>query len=207
MIWIKTLFITLIAALWYGGEEHVRVEELNYVSDGDQHVIVKLNQHGTDDRINLIVDGSDNEFLLDHMITGDVETHQLADGQELRIEKLDSGYRLELDGEDFHIGTASSHRIAIHEIAEHHQPTIRISGMGELDEVQKQAIIQSIRNLGIEREVRFVEASSEPFIWVDGDGSSGHRQVEIIGNNFVFDGDDQEGARVIVIDRKKQEIH
>jgi hypothetical protein len=80
-----------------------------------------------------------------------------------------------------------------------------VSGLGELDDFQKQAIIDGFRAAGIEKEIRFAPGGPTAFTFVtSGEGDvDGEGEIKI--DIEALDGAGGDGQHVILIEKKTVE--
>ncbi len=78
--------------------------------------------------------------------------------------------------------------------------TVFISGLGDLDESRRQAIVDALRGAGVDKEIRFAPSGPHGFRFLSGEGAGEGQSVEVNVEKSVTGGDG-DGHKVIIIEK------
>lgn len=153
---LSVLISAFLAAAWDGGESTLRDARVMLSAfDSDEAIDIGDMEIGetryltTDSGKEVIVTREEDGFLLE------------VDGKEFRFDSINGNdVRLILGpqgepGEDVDVMTWSGSNHIFLGRPEHLDDTVHISGLGDLDEYQREEIIDALRSVGVDKEIRF----------------------------------------------------
>ena len=229
MFFLKTMAgLTGLAVLAFGGSQIHETKKVVALNNGSEHnITVDYVADGDERQMTLNLNGEALTPDLEGMEVGDIRTLTTSGGTEVTIERKDEhryllhGGEGEIniiigghdDGHGEHVWVHGDEMV--HEIGDEMvfvtgaaSDSVTISGLSDLDEDQKQRIIDALRAAGIDKDVQFMDTKIQMHqvhgdgahhVWVDADGET-HTGLK----NFKFvtgqnGGDDGE---VIIIKQK-----
>ncbi|MCB1041780.1 MAG: hypothetical protein KDC35_02510 [Acidobacteria bacterium] len=166
MMWMKMAALSVCAAAWVlgGGTQ----QEVHVIKKADRQTAVFVTSDDSDTEMMVNIDGLKDKFDLSSMEEGDVNTYTLSNGETIEISKVNGAFQLVHNGETIEIH--NDHGLSKNMFVMggfNHGSAIRISGLSDLDQAQKDAIIDAIRAQGIDKEVVFEQSGS--FVWIEDD--------------------------------------
>ena len=230
MFLMKTILgVTGLAVLAFSGGQVHQSQKVVQLHGGDHHNIsVDFTADENGHLMTLDINGETLTPDLEGMEIGDTRTFTTSEGSEITVERKDE-HSYELNGGDGdiniivggHEGGPGEH-VWISADGEVHgefdgdmifiggeaSNTVTISGLSDLGEDQKQAIIDAIRAAGVEKDVQFSDANIRLHHGAPGtlqeiliDGADIHSPH---GNHFKFKTGDHDGDVIIVKELKKK---
>ncbi len=185
MIYVNLIFATLISFAMAMGDNHQNIRVVSH-----DNFVVEMQQKGDDSELIVHQDGDEWILNVSHMQDGDVESHRLASGEDIVIEKHSSNWQLTIGDTEIDLVEPDLHRkFGLTDIHRDSSKKITINGLDSLDDVQKQAIRDAIIKQGVSKEVVFNPDYREQMMWTmedgDEDGTQDRKIIEIKSGNHA----------------------
>lgn len=221
MFFLKAIVAVSSLALFafQGGQLH-QIHEVAAVQNGQGHnITMEIVAEGDDREMTLDINGETLTPDINGMAIGDTRTFTTGSGAEVSIERKDEHLYMvnggdgeiellwntehEGNGENQVFITNSASTMVFNPTSANN--TVTISGLDNLDEVEKQRVIDALRAAGIEKEINFSTfqihqiGGNSGMTWVSEDGE---HDINIA---IQADGEqNQKGEKVIIMKRKEQ---